>query len=116
MPPRRPTRYLILFIQRLKGIVLALGERLAVIARNLGDQLALAGRETKQFRMADEMIGMFMVTAVGDKIADIVQQGGGLQQLAVRFFQVEGDGQRVKDGQGQLEPHAANAAHQHGRI
>ena len=55
----------------------------AVPAHERGEQLDLVGREAAQLAVAHEVRAVPVVAAAGDVLADVVQQRGELEQLAV---------------------------------
>ena len=63
--------------------MLALRKRPPMVARNIGDDLDLVARETAQFTVSNEILGMLVVLALMDEIADIVQDRGILQPIAL---------------------------------
>ena len=64
-----------------EGLVLELRLGLAVIASDLGDDLALPGRQAPQVPVDDQMITMAMMLFVIDDRADLVQPGGQLERM-----------------------------------
>ena len=73
-------------------LVAVLGERrelaevrhaLAVIARGLRDERDLARREAREAGVEDEVAGVAVMVVVVHRHADVVQDAGGEQQLAL---------------------------------
>jgi len=62
--------------------VLALGRRLAVIARDERDDVDLVGLEPAEIAVLDQIVGVFVVSFVADVDAHIVQDGGVLEVFA----------------------------------
>ena len=56
--------------------------RLAVVTRDVGDQAHLAGCEGRQLRVGDQVEGVLVVSLVRHELADVVQQGSGLEDGA----------------------------------
>ena len=61
---------------------------LAVVAGDLGDDLDLEVGQPGQLAVADHVVGVQVVLAVGDDEADVGQQGAGLEVLAGRAVEV----------------------------
>jgi hypothetical protein len=51
-----------------KTFMLLFRQRFAVVACNIGDNFPLAGSKSEKVRMANQMIGMFMVTRITDEV------------------------------------------------
>jgi hypothetical protein len=65
----------------------ALGRGLPVIARNQREDFNLGGIEPAQVAVANQIVGVFVVTLVADVHADVVQQRGVLEPLAFAIGQ-----------------------------
>ncbi len=103
MPPSLPTRRLVGGREAGEVVVPGLGESLAVVARQVGDDLPFARREIEQLGVADQVVGVLVVPVVADEVADIVQQGRRLQHLPGAVRRAAGSAaQRGEDRQGQL--------------
>jgi hypothetical protein len=64
-----------------------LGRGVAVIARNEREDLDLRGIEAPQIAVADEVIRMLVVPLIADVHADVVEQGGVFEPLALTIGQ-----------------------------
>ena len=64
--------------------VARLGRRAPVVAGDVGDDLDLALVEGVEDGVGDQVVGMLVVAAVVDGVADVVEQGGVLQPFAAR--------------------------------
>ena len=82
-----------------KGLMLPLGKRLAVIPGNVRDDLAFTRSEAKQIGVADQVVGMLVMARIVDEIAHVMQDGRRLEQppclLAKTVDRIEG----IKDCQ-----------------
>jgi hypothetical protein len=74
----------------------------AVVARDVRDHLHLEGREAAQLAVLDEVVRVLVVVQVGDVVADVVQEGGVLEEGALGVPQAVPPGRAVEEGQGQL--------------
>src|SRR6185369_5093004 len=81
--------------------VLPLGKSLAMVAGNIGDQFPFAGGEAEEVGMADQMIGVFVMTGIVDEVADVVQDCRSLKNAAFPLHQPVWPGKHVKYLQGE---------------
>lgn len=72
-----------------KVLMLVLGQRLAVIAGDSCDELALPRGEAEQIRVADKVVGVLVMARIAYQVADIMEQCSCFQQLPILFFEVE---------------------------
>src|SRR5260370_11035805 len=99
-------------LERREGRVLALRQRAAVVAGEVGDDLDLGRIEAGEAGVGDQVVGVLVVVAVVDRVADVVQQRGVLEPLALaaaKAVQRGGDGE-----QAQREPRRLKGGAQHG--
>ena len=83
-PCQLPDDLLIFLLQASELGMLEFGVALAVIAGDLGDQLDFpVGKPGQVLRVADNVAGVVVVLSVGNKEADVVENGGSLQIFPV---------------------------------
>src|ERR1700720_4629979 len=70
-------------LERREGRVLAPRQRAAVVAGEGGDDLDLGRIEAGEAGVGNQVIGVLVVVAVVDRVADVVQQRGVLATLAL---------------------------------
>lgn len=80
-----------------EGVMFLLRNRFAVIAGNIGNQLPLSGGEAEEVGMGDEMVGMFVVTGVVDKVADIMEDGRRFEKAFLVISEFEGATQDLEE-------------------
>ena len=88
MPASVRTRCLVVGVEGGELGVRRLRLALAVVAGDLGDDLDLEVGQPGQLAVADHVVGVQVVLAVGDDEADVGQQGAGLEVLAGRAVEV----------------------------
>src|SRR5439155_7889908 len=69
------------------GVSLA-GEGATVVAGDRGNDGDLSLVEAKKVGIADKIIGVFLIIAVGEEGTDVMEQGGVLEKLALPGAQV----------------------------
>ena len=93
-----------------------------VVARHRGKRRHLAGREAPQLSVPDQVGAVLVVVVACDVLADVVEQGGVLEQLAVVLTQMVKGEETIEEVAGQtghlsavaLVPVAAPAQLEHG--
>ena len=88
MRGERPHEVLVVGVEGGELGVRRLRLALAVVAGDLGDDLDLEVGQPGQLAVADHVVGVQVVLAVGDHQADVGQQGAGLEVLAGRAVEV----------------------------
>src|SRR5262249_2281622 len=73
--------------QLVKPLVLAVRDRASMEARDIGHHEDLFTGKTTQLTMGNQIVGMLMVLAFMDEIADIMQDRSVLQQIALALAQ-----------------------------
>jgi len=84
-----------------------LGRLLAMPAGSLRNDVDFDRIETEQFRVLNEIAGVAVVTIVINRVADIVEERGVLQQLARAGGKIERLGERIEELQAQARDLAA---------
>ena len=84
-----------------KGFLLALGQRAAMVAGHVGDQLQVVGPQARQAAIADEMVAVLVVLVVVDDVANVLKPSRTLEQEPVTSRQFERIGQLLEDPTGQ---------------